>query len=85
MADWPSWWQQVLARCQQSPTRSIEVTVDEIRIGSGSHDQNLDKHWWWNLVMNPNALSHTGVLENGMECEAIPNTDPVQRVRVWLP
>ena len=80
MADWPGFFREVRAICDASQDGSVVLTIDQIREGARSRDRNLNRHSWWKTMMNPKAQSHKGVLENGMECEALPERDPVERV-----
>lgn len=80
MADWRTFFREVRAMFEASADLSVELTIDQIRDGACSVDRSLDQHWWWDLMMDPHASSHKGVLENRMECEAMPAGEPVERV-----
>ena len=80
MANWPNFFKRVRAMCDASPDGSADLTIEDILKGAQSSDKNVDKRWWWDMMMNPNAPSHQGVLENGMQCEPLPEGELVKRV-----
>ena len=66
--------------CDASADGSVDLTIDEIFALARSRDPNVGARWWWARFLNPNASKHIGVLENGMECEPLPERGPVQHV-----
>ena len=80
MADWAEWWRHVRECIEQSETNEVAFSIDEIRAGAALRDQNLDQRWWWDMLMSPSKTSHTGLLENELECTQIPDDGPVERV-----
>ena len=66
--------------CDASADESVDLTIEEIVEGAQLRDRNVNQRWWWDLMMNPNAASHTGVLENGMQCEPLPGAGAVEHV-----
>lgn len=85
MSKWPEWWQRLTDRVRQSPSGEVELSIEEVRAEVGATDRNVDKRWWWEMLMNPDTTSHTGLIENGLECELHPGRgDVVERVTFRL-
>lgn len=80
MADWPGFWREARGMCETSADGSVQLTIDDIRGMADSRDQSLEERWPWNALMNAENASHTGALENGLECEPRPETGPVESV-----
>jgi hypothetical protein len=80
MANWPKFIQSVRVMCDNRADRSIVLTIEEILKGARSSDKNVDKRWWWDLMSDPNASSHKGVLEIGMDCEPLPASGLIEHV-----
>ena len=84
MADWPGFWHEARSMCEASPDGSVELTIDEIRRMADSRDRSLNQCWPWNAAMNPDNTSHTGVLENGLECEPRPETGLIETLFIRI-
>jgi hypothetical protein len=80
VANWPRFFREVRTICDENADGTVDLRMDEIIERAQSRDGNVNQRWWWDLMMNPNAASHTGVLENGMECEPLPEGRVVEHV-----
>ena len=84
MADWSGWWRYVRHETDQSETGEVTFSVGEIRAGARCRDNSLHEPWWWGMPANSDNSTHTGLIENGMECTPLPESGPVQRVTFRL-
>ena len=84
MADWPGWWRYVRECVDRSETGEVVFSVGEIIAGARAFDDRYYGRGPWNAMMNPANTSYVGVIENGIECQPLPETGRVERVAFRL-
>jgi hypothetical protein len=70
--DWAAWaeyWRDVRVRIDESPEHRIRLTIDQIRAKSGCHDPNIERLWFWGLILARAETASAPFVEHLLWCE----------------